>query len=568
MKTLTPEQSAFLDALLMTNENLVLEAVAGSGKSFTLEEGLRQLKAEGILPEGTLVCAFNKHIATAFQERANAANLPIVVRTMNSLGHSAFGRAIGRRLTLETGKLYLTAKELWPRFDSSPMACPDFKKLVDAARNTGIVPAGSPGGAQDDTPAAWAELFEAADIDPEDWDPSWLIECARTLLARMNMKAWEGIIDFTDQLYLPVTIAGRFDTFKLVMVDEVQDLGTLQHRMLRKLLGLSGRLVAAGDRNQAIYGFRGADVRSIPNMIAQFGLRPMPLTVSFRCPKAVVRQANEIVPYMKSSPDAPEGLVGVSRPHEIRPGDFILCRYNQPLATLWLRLIKRGIAATILGKDIGAGLARLLKKRGASGDESMDLEVALKHLDSWLSSECTKHNEKGKLDKAESLTDRCSAIHSICEAAPNDATVRWFIDKIEALFSDRPGHPGMVTLSTIHKAKGLEYRRVHFLGREKLPPQRARGAGRDQENNLIYVGETRAMSELYFMSIRSLAETNETADLTVEDLFAPRPPKLPSVPSLAALTPDMSREEELQKQQKFLESRKTAGDLSIEDLGL
>jgi len=95
MKTLTPEQSAFIDALLMTNENLVLEAVAGSGKSFTLEEGLRQLKAEGILPEGTLVCAFNKHIAVSFQERANTAGLPITVRTMNSLGHSAFGRAIG-----------------------------------------------------------------------------------------------------------------------------------------------------------------------------------------------------------------------------------------------------------------------------------------------------------------------------------------------------------------------------------------------------------------------------------------------------------------------------------------
>src|SRR5580765_6475805 len=319
MKTLTPEQSAFLEALLMTSDNLVLEAVAGSGKSFTLEKGLAELQREDLLPSSVLVCAFNKHIEVAFTERVKAAGLPVSCRTMNSLGHSAFGRAIGRRLTLETGKLYLTAKELWPRFDASPMACPDFKKLVDAARNTGIVPAGSPGGAQDDNEANWAELFENADIDSEDWDPSWLIECARTLLARMNMRAWDGVIDFTDQLYLPVTIAGRFDTYKLVMVDEAQDLGTLQHRMPRKLLGLSGRLVAAGDRNQAIYGFRGADVRSIPNMIQQFGLRPMPLTVSFRCPKAVVRQANEIVPYMKSAPDAPEGHVGTSRPHEIRP---------------------------------------------------------------------------------------------------------------------------------------------------------------------------------------------------------------------------------------------------------
>ena len=564
---LTNEQQAFLDALLMTNDPILLEAVAGSGKSFILEEGLKQLLREALLPPAVLVCAFNKHIEVAFTERISLAGLPVSCRTMNSLGHSAFGRAIGKRLTLDTSKVYNTCKKLWPRFDSSPMSCPDFKKLIDAARNVGIVPAGSPGGAQDDTDYNWDSLLEAADIDCEDYDPGWLIECARSALADMNMQAWNGVIDFTDQLYLPVTIAGRFDIFNLVMVDEVQDLGVLQHRMLRKLLGMSGRLVAAGDRHQAIYGFRGADTRSIPNMIQQFGLRPMPLTVSFRCPKAVVLQANRIVPHMKSAPGAPEGMVSVSKPLDVKPGDFVLCRYNQPLAELWLALVKRNIGAVIIGKDIGANLARMLKKRGASGNESLPLEVALQHLDAWVSSEIAKHLEKGKQDKADTLVDKAMAIHSICEAATEGAEVHWFLQKIEQLFANKPGHPGVVTLSTIHKAKGLEYRRVHFLGREKLPPRQARGAGKDQEDNLIYVGETRSMSELYFMSIRSLKEHAEN-DITVEELFGPRPPKLPSAPSLAEPTPDMSRQEELARQQKFLEARKTASDLSIEDLGI
>lgn len=566
-KQWTPEQEAFFEALLLTTDPLLLEAVAGSGKSTTLEEGLKRQHKEGLLPPGTLVCAFNKHIADDFQRRAAEAGLDVTVRTMNSLGHSAFGRAIGRRLTLETGKVYMTCKKLWPKFDTSPYRCPDFKKLIDGARNAGIVPAGSPGGAQGDTEDAWLQLLDAADIDTEDFDPYWLVECARSALADMNMQAWNGVIDFTDQLYLPVTIAGRFDTYGQVLVDEAQDLGKLQHTMLQKLLGMKGRLIAAGDRNQAIYGFRGADTRSIPNMIERFRLAPMPLTVSFRCPKAVVRQANAIVPYMKAAETAPEGLVSTSKPSEIRPGDFVLCRYNAPLSQLWLRLIKRGISATILGRDIGAGLARLLKKRGANGNEGMPLSQALDVLDAWLSKECAKHNEKGKMDKAESLTDRVSAIHAICEAAPEGSAVKWFVDRIASLFSDKPGSPAIVTLSTIHKAKGLEYARVHFLAREKLPPKQAKGAGRDQENNLIYVGETRAMRELYFMSERSLKEYSD-ADITVDELFAPAKPKLPSAPSLASPAPGLPRADEIRLQQEFLSKRKSTTDLSFEDLDI
>ena len=562
-RTWTPEQESFFDALLLTDENLLLEAVAGSGKSTTLEEGMKRQLKENVLPPSTLVCAFNRHIADNFTERARQANLPITCRTFNGLGHVAFGRAIGKRCVVETGKMYLTAKRIWPKFDTSPLSCPDFRKLVDAARNYGLVPRGSPGGAQEDTDDVWAGLIESADIDVEDFDPSWLVECARVLLADMNNQAWNGLIDYTDQLYLSVTIAGRFDTFKQVVVDEVQDMGKLQHRMMQRLLGMNGRLVGAGDRNQAIYGFRGADTRSITTMTNLFSMKPMPLTVSFRCPKAVVRQANKIVPYMKSAPTAPEGIVGISKPAEIRPGDFVLCRYNQPLAVLWLRLIQRGIGATILGRDIGANLARLLKKRGAQGNEAMPLEKALTHLEAWSTSERTKFESKGKQDRSDSISDRVTAIQALCEAAPPNATVRWFIDKIEFLFSDKPGSPAIVTLSTIHKAKGLEFARVHFLGREKLPPRK----GNDQEHNLIYVGETRAMSELYFMSERALKRFSEE-DLTVEELFAPRPPKLPSVPSLAAPVSDMTREEEIRLQQEHLAKQKKAKDLTLDDLGL
>jgi hypothetical protein len=135
------------------------------------------------------------------------------------------------------------------------------------------------------------------------------------------------------------------------------------------------------------------------------------------------------------------------------------------------------------------------------------------------------------------------------------------LQKIEQL-ANKPGFAGIVTLSTIHKAKGPST--IEFLGREV--PQKARGAGRDQKTTLFMLRDLLAPGT-YFMSIRSMKEHAEN-DITVEELFAPRLPKLPSVSSTDPTPPPSNRPEELRLQAEFLAKKKAATDLSIEDLGL
>ena len=78
------------------------------------------------------------------------------------------------------------------------------------------------------------------------------------------------------------------------------------------------------------------------------------------------------------------------------------------------------------------------------------------------------------------------------------ATVAELRGLVESMFADNVSESGMITLCSVHKAKGLEWNRVYVLGRETLMPSKfARQAWQiEQEINLIYVAVTRAMTEL------------------------------------------------------------------------
>jgi superfamily I DNA/RNA helicase len=62
---------------------------------------------------------------------------------------------------------------------------------------------------------------------------------------------------------------------------------------LERSLGHSSRFVAVGDPHQAIYGFRGANSDALDKIVARFACRTLPLSVSYRCSKAVVAEAQK-----------------------------------------------------------------------------------------------------------------------------------------------------------------------------------------------------------------------------------------------------------------------------------
>jgi hypothetical protein len=107
--------------------------------------------------------------------------------------------------------------------------------------------------------------------------------------------------------------------------------------LVAKALHDGSRLVAVGDVNQAIYGFRGADVYAIENIQTKFDAIRMPLTTTFRNPLAVVRLVNETFPNipLNAMNGAQEGEV-LDVHYDVacglmQSGDLVLCRMNAPL---------------------------------------------------------------------------------------------------------------------------------------------------------------------------------------------------------------------------------------------
>ena len=99
---LTDEQSAIIDAAVNTTDNLLITALAGSGKTSTLEELSKVMK------ESSALClAFNNSIANEMSERLDSRCTAV---TLNALGHRAWAATIGKRIKLNRSKMYFMLK--------------------------------------------------------------------------------------------------------------------------------------------------------------------------------------------------------------------------------------------------------------------------------------------------------------------------------------------------------------------------------------------------------------------------------------------------------------------------
>ena len=113
----------------------------------------------------------------------------------------------------------------------------------------------------------------------------------------------QDAVDFDDLLLRGVELmecseaARRFAArrFQHVLVDEYQDTNRIQYRLLR-LLAPHGNVFVVGDDDQAIYNFRGADVRHILDFDKDFpGARVITLERNYRSTGAILRAASAVI---------------------------------------------------------------------------------------------------------------------------------------------------------------------------------------------------------------------------------------------------------------------------------
>src|SRR5690606_26687347 len=174
-----------------------------------------------------------------------------------------------------------------------------------------------------------------------------------------------------------------FDYYPLVLIDEAQDLSALNHAMLRRIA--RKRLIAVGDPNQAIYGFRGAHQNSMDLLKEQFSMRKLGLTISFRCPIAVVEEARWRTPHMQYPEWAKQGWVERLTYWDVHTFEgvediAVICRNNAPLFSMAIRLLRDGRYPELVGNDIGRTLIKQLKNLGK---DSMTKAAALEAVAKW-----------------------------------------------------------------------------------------------------------------------------------------------------------------------------------------
>lgn len=494
----------------------VVEAVAGSGKTTLLVSAV-------VETQGTVAfMAFNKAAASEISARiADRANKDspnyderfvglgnrVKVGTVHSFGYGAL-RKVYPDATLDAR---VKEKAVFETVTVARDLQPAVSKIVGLAKQRAI---GLFGAVEDQS--LWFNIIDHFDLMqdvPEGTTADQLVDLGIRALQQHTALA-PSFIDFDDMIYLPIVQGMRLWQNNWVFVDEAQDTNPARRALARKMLCPDGRAVFVGDRHQAIYGFTGADADAFDQIKADFNADVMPLSVSFRCPQAVVAEARRYVSHIEAAPSATMGSVlslddkqwsrlisntvtptGTDADElNLTAANAILCRLTKPLVQTAYRLIRNGIPAFVEGRDIGIGLLKLANKFAArSIDQLRD------QLEAHADAECAKLVAKGKETQAEALQDRVDTLIVMMEGCPDIDCLR---TKITTMFldSDDNRKPG-VTLCTYHRCKGREWNRVYLLGHHQhVPSKWARQAWQiDQETNAAYVAITRAKSELIFI---------------------------------------------------------------------
>lgn len=489
----SPQQQALFDWVENGQGSAIVRAVAGAGKTTSLIEALRRMNGNVFLG------AFNRKIADEIKAKAAEAGVArpgIFISTMHGAGYSAW-RRLAPSVKVNDSKVRDILDSAAKRKPAVAEVVSPVAKLVSFGKHTlaGVK-------WKLDDFERWLHLIDHYGVDQDVPEGVSLEQIAHlaSWVSRKSLDSCHEVIDFDDMLLAPIAYDARFYRNDWVLIDEAQDTNQARRELARRMLRPGGRLIAVGDDKQAIYGFTGADAGALDLISKDFKCTWLPLTVSYRCPRAVVAVARTWVDHIEAHPDAPEGEARPALPspegrpwwHSERPGaaDAILCRYTKPLVETAFAMIREGIPCRIEGRDIGRGLISLVRRW-----KVQDLEKLEERLDAWLDREIEKARAKRNETKEAQVLDKVAVVRVFMDRARlvGEPTVDGVVRQIETMFADEV--TGILTLSTIHKSKGREWPRVFWLqSQDRNRPMKDWEV--ESERCVKYVAATRAQQSL------------------------------------------------------------------------
>lgn len=471
-------QKAIFKSIALDSGHLIVEALAGSGKSTSIIESFKYI------PKGkkTIALAFNKRIQEELQARSPSF---IESFTFHSLGFRAIKQRFGQ-VELDDNKVFNLVKG---QLDKGT----DYELVVSLVDTVAFCKYGLL-----DTPNQISNLIDQFSIDLCEMEQKEFISIVVKILSLD--KTMTDIIDYNDMCWFPYVYNLPLGSFDFVYIDEQQDLNKSQLVMAKKCCNVNGRIIAVGDSFQSLYSWRLADTSIIEDIRNQPTTKILTLPISYRCPKSVIELVKQWVPNITCPENAIEGEIKDIAINELyktaKPGCFILSRTNAPLIKVCLSFIRQNIKANIRGRDVGKQLNFLVKK-----SKKKQMPAFLKWLEDWKKKEVAKLKEKNI--NTDNVIDRYECLINLCDECKSLEEVS---KKITELFNDTD-EKNVVICSTVHKAKGLERDDVFLLRWTfRVWFDQLQWIEKPNENgNIVYVAGSRTRKRLFFVH-KSLAE--------------------------------------------------------------
>jgi DNA helicase-2/ATP-dependent DNA helicase PcrA len=522
LAALDPDQRA---VALATRGPVCVIAGAGTGKTRAITHRIAYAAAIGTMdPQKVLALTFTAKAAGEMRARLRSLGVPTVAaRTIHSAAlkqllyfwPSVFGGRTPDLMTTKTG--FLT--EAINRAGLSESIRSTNRELMrDIASEI-----------------EWAKVSQVAPSDYID-EISKRMQKPRVLPEQMvqiytayeSVKKQELAIDFEDVLLLCAAMLEEErevrervqDQYRYFTIDEYQDISPVQQRLINAWLGKRNDICVVGDPAQTIYSFAGATPVFLNTFTQRFpDAEVIRLSTGYRSTPEITFAANALLRHgamgqelvaqnehgsapsvVGYSDDAAE-VDGVLReitallnagtpPHEVA----ILARTNSQLKSVERAMVKVNLPYQV-----------------RSSERFFDRKEVRDFLSEVRKASVIPTEGQGWIDELRTLAqpyltgeaiDGIAALLHLARELDSDEnftpkTLRGYLREVEdRVQQNNPPTMPVVTLATLHAAKGLEWERVFLIGASEgqLPVS---DASIDEERRLFYVGITRAKADLH-----------------------------------------------------------------------
>lgn len=490
------KQQTVYDTWNNTDSNLLIQSVAGSGKTTTLIGILERCEYK------TLFLAFNKSIQEEIQSKIEENGyVHAKAMTIHSLGLLSIRNHYGSgNVIINNNKSWQLMKDL-ERFNKKLFGSLIWEERAKISMTIMEMNDLSRVFLTNDM----KELFTFMKQMDKFYFEHVNLEQLWNEFVTLREQTYTGKIeiDFNDMIYLVVKekIMIAVQPYYL-MIDEIQDLSFAQHEFINLLVnqGDIQKWVKIGDRRQSIYGFSGAYGNSFDLIKEQPNVIELPLDVCYRCPQLIVDEANKIYNVMEGFKQESGIVEDITNVSLIQDGSMVICRNSTPLIDLYFQLLSLDRKVFIKGDDILSSITKFLKPYSYKTVDETRRKIVLE-MSRLEKIEKKNDDERFKLYRLKQ--NYSNFILLITHLLVADNKIEVLLQSLKQLFAE-PEDESVITLCTIHKSKGLEADVVYILNEFLIPSKFAKSSMQlEQEMNLKYVARTRAKKELYYLIIKS-----------------------------------------------------------------